>query len=112
MTHNHYPKGAGLGRDADRRKPGLVDFDFTLQHGSRAQRREIVRMLKQYKRAGVPGAAEAADQAELRLAARSSRHWRVRLDNGLAFDVFNPTPCTAMEVLKHYPGAIVEALHD
>ena len=110
MPHHDYPKGAGLGRDRDRRKPGLVDFEFTLQHGSRAQRREIVRMLKQYKRAGVPGAAEAAEQAQRRLAARTSRHWRVCLETGAEIDVFSTTPVTGLQVLKQFPGAVVEAL--
>ena len=64
MPHDNFPKGAGLGRDANRQRPGLVDFDWTMANGSRAQRREILRQLKMYKRQGVPGAAESLADME------------------------------------------------
>lgn len=54
---NNHPRGAGLGRDANRRRPGLVDYEWTMLHGSRAQRREILRQLRTAKRQGNPEAA-------------------------------------------------------
>lgn len=66
MSHANFPRGAGLGRDTNRSRPSLVDFDWTMANGSRAQRREILRQLKMYKRQGVPGAAEALADMEAR----------------------------------------------
>lgn len=69
MSHANFPRGAGLGRDANRSRPSLVDFDWTMANGSRAQRREILRQLKMYKRQGVPGASEALAELEARYGA-------------------------------------------
>lgn len=67
MSAPNHPKGAGLGHDPNPHSPTLIDFEWTMQHGSRAQRREILRLLKMYRRQGVPGSDEA-----LRAIARTS----------------------------------------
>lgn len=108
MPHDNYPKGAGLGRDANRRRPGLVDYDWTLQHGGRAQRREILRQLKTYKRQGHPEAA-----AMLRaLAPESGKVWLVRLAGREPFRVICPQHATAAEIRAQWPGADVEVVHE
>lgn len=66
MAHSDFPKGAGLGRDANRKRPGLVDYDWTMTNGSRAQRREIIRQLKMFKRQGHPEAAAMLAELEAR----------------------------------------------
>lgn len=110
MALNAYPKGAGLGRDVDRRRPGLVDFDWTMQHGSRAQRREIQRQLEMYRRRGVPG----ADDALTTLAGGARRpagvhlRWRVILPGREPFVVSCAHGATASQVRAQWPGAVVE----
>ena len=64
MSHHDYPKGAGLGRDPTPKAPTPVDYTWTMQHGSRAQRREIVRQLKVFVRQGVPGAEQMLREAQ------------------------------------------------
>lgn len=108
MPHDSVPKGAGLGRDANRRRPGLVDYGWTMQHGSRAQRREIVRQLKAYKRLGDP---EAADMLQ-ELTTETGKVWLVRLPGRDPFRVICPQRATADEIRAQWPGADVEAVHD
>lgn len=113
MRDANIPKGAGFGRDANPRKPGLIDFGFTLEHGSRAQRRETLRQLQQFRRQGIPGAAEALADARQRLEVRAYRHWRVSLSGREPFEVLSPTPCTAAEIHGVWPGAQLEPItHD
>lgn len=90
MAHDNYPKGAGLGRDPTPRNPTLIDFEWTMQHGSRAQRREILRQLKMYRRQGVSGAAEAMRSlAEHAHKPESGAHrvWRDDAESGAALEV-------------------------
>lgn len=112
MTFGNLPRGAGLGRDSNRRKPGLIDYDFTLQHGTRAQRREVLRNLKLFARQGVPGAGEALEQAKVYFSKRAQRHWFVRPPGREGFHVVCTTPVTPAEILAQWPGAIVEARDD
>lgn len=105
------PKGAGLGRDADRKRPGLVDYEWTMQHGSRAQRREILRQLKVYRRQGVPGAAEVLNSViEHPHTPQSDAHrvWRVTMPGRPPFVVFVAQGATADEMLLQWPGAALE----
>lgn len=108
MAHDNYPRGAGLGRDANRRQPGLVDYDWAMQHGSRAQRREILRQLKVYKRQGHP---EAAGMLHA-LANQTGKVWLVRLPDRDPFRVICPQRATADEIRAQWLGAAVEAVHD
>lgn len=112
MAHHDFPKGAGLGRDPNPRNPTLIDFEWTVQHGSRAQRREILRQLKMYRRQGVPG----ADNALTSLSSHPRQHeagthrvWRVLLPGREPFTVFVAQGATAEEMLMQWPGATVEA---
>lgn len=110
MAHDNYPKGAGLGRDPNPHNPTLIDFDWTMQHGSRAQRREIMRQLKAYRRQGVPGAAAAFHGMQAYAEARTSLKWIVRLPDREPFSVVCPQRATAHDILRQWPGAIVEAV--
>lgn len=107
MSYSPIPKGSGLGRDANPRRPALIDFGFTMQNGSRAQRREILRTLKGYARSGVPG---AADELRRITAGPVFHTWRVTLPNRKPFVVTVPQGATASEVLAQWPGAKLEAL--
>ena len=115
MSHHDYPKGAGLGHDPGARSGRLVDFDWTMQHGSRAQRREIMRQLKVYRRQGVPGADDAlrtfGDSARQPAGAAGHRAWRVTPPGRAAFVVFCAQGATADEILAQWPGAAVEVAH-
>lgn len=105
------PKGAGLGRDANRKRPGLVDYEWTMQYGSRAQRREILRQLKMYRRQGVPGAAEVMRSiAEHTHQPEAGAHhvWRVTMPGRPPFVVFVAQGATADEMLLQWPGAALE----
>ncbi|MCK0508475.1 hypothetical protein [Aromatoleum anaerobium] len=110
MAHDNYPRGAGLGRDANPRQPGLVDYEWTMQYGSRSQRREIVRQLKMYKRQGQPGAERMLADMQAFAAARTSREWMVSLPGQEPFRVVCPKLSTANEICTQFPGAVVEAL--
>ncbi|MCK2128227.1 hypothetical protein MX652_16270 [Thauera aromatica] len=106
MSTANFPKGAGLGRDPNPYNPTLIDFEWTMQHGSRAQRREILRMLKMQSRQGVPGA-----HAALRTLAgmsRAHRMWRVSLPGRAPFTVFCAQGATADEMRAQWPGAALE----
>lgn len=107
MPHDSFPKGAGLGRDSDRRRPGLVDYGWTMQHGSRAQRREIVRQLKVFKRQGHPEAAGMLHELS-----QTGKVWLVRLPGRDPFRVICPQRATADEIRAQWPGADVEAVHE
>ena len=106
MSHDNYPKGAGLGRDPNPHNPTLIDFAWTAQHGSRAQRREILRLLKMQSRQGVPGADEAL--RTLAGMSRAHRIWRVSLPGRAPFTVFCAQGATADEMLLQWPGAALE----
>jgi len=106
MSHHDYPKGAGLGRDPNPRNPTLIDFAWTMQHGSRAQRREILRQLKQHSRQRVPGADEALQA--LAGTSRAHRMWRVSLPGRDTFTVYCAQGATADEMLLQWPGAALE----
>ncbi|AVR89536.1 hypothetical protein [Thauera aromatica] len=106
MAHDNYPKGAGLGRDPNPRNPTPIDFDWTMQHGSRAQRREILRLLKMQSRQGVPGADEALRSLAGML--RAHRMWRVTPPGRTPFTVFCAQGATADEMLLQWPGAVLE----
>lgn len=108
MPHDNFPKGAGLGRDTNRHRPGLVDFDWTMLHGGRAQRREILRQLKTYKRQGHPEAAGKLHE----LATETGKVWLVRLPGRDPFRVICPQRATAGEIRAQWPGADVEAVHE
>ena len=112
MAHNDIPKGAGLGRDADRRRPGLVDYNFTMQHGSRAQRREILRQMKMYARQGVPGAAAELQRMTAFAEQRTALKWRVYLPDREPFVVVCPQRATANQIIAQWPGAAVEVVYD
>lgn len=106
MSRGNFPKGAGLGRDPNPSSPTLIDFTWTMQHGSRAQRREIMRQLKIYRRQGAPGADEA-----LQTIARTStahRMWCVSLPGRAPFTVFCAQGATADEMRMQWPGAALE----
>lgn len=107
--HANYPKGAGLGRDANPRQPGLVDYEWAMQHGSRAQRREILRQLKVAKRQGHPGAADTLAELQAYATRRASLAWRVSIPGREPFTVICPQRVTAHEILLQWPGAVVEA---
>lgn len=111
MSHDNYPRGAGLGRDPNPHNPTLIDFDWTMQHGSRAQRREILRQLKTYRRQGVPGAAAALHGMRAHAEHRTSLTWRVSLPGREPFTVICPQRATAHDILAQWPGAVVEAIH-
>lgn len=115
MPHSNYPKGAGLGSDPGTRSWRLVDFDWTMQHGSRAQRREILRQLKMYRRQGVPGADDAlrnfGDSAYQPAGTAEHRAWRVMPPGRAAFVVLCSKGATAGEILAQWPGAAVEVAH-
>ena len=106
MSHDNYPKGAGLGRDPNPHNPTLIDFAWTAQHGSRAQRREILRLLKMQSRQGVPGADEAL--RTLAGMSRAHRIWRVSLPGRAPFTVFCAQGATAAEIRQQWPGAALE----
>ena len=106
MSAGNYPKGAGLGRDPNPHNPTLIDFAWTAQHGSRAQRREILRLLKMQSRQGVPGAGEALQT--LAGTPRAHRMWRVSLPGRAPFTVFCAQGATADEMLMQWPGATLE----
>ncbi len=113
MSHDSYPKGAGLGRDPNPHRPTPVNFEWTMQHGSRAQRREILRQLKMYRRQGVPG----ADEVMLSLSERPRRPehnvhrmWRVSLPGRAPFTVFCAQGATADEMRLQWPGAALEVV--
>lgn len=112
----NFPRGAGLGRDADRRRPGLVDFDWTMQHGGRAQRREILRQLKAHKRQGNAEAGSALDALRDRYSPAAgdgaAKVWRIALPGRAPFRVICPQLATAAEILAQWTGADVEAVHD
>lgn len=110
MAHSDFPKGAGLGRDANRSRPGLVDYNFTMQYGSRAQRREILRQMKQYARQGVPGAAVELQRMTAFAEQRTSMQWRVYLPDRAPIIVVCPQRCTANQIIAQWPGAAVEAV--
>lgn len=103
---SHLPKGSGLGRDPNPHHPTLIDFAWTMQHGSRAQRREILRQLKMHSRQGVPGADEALHA--LSGMPRAHRMWRVSLPGRAPFTVFCAQGATADEMLLQWPGAALE----
>ncbi len=105
--HANYAKGAGLGRDANRRRPGLVDYGFVMDNGGRAQRREVLRQLKAAKRAGLPDAAEtlAAFQAH---DSQTAHAWRIILPGRAPFVAWAMQGATAAEVRAQFPGARVE----
>ncbi|AMO36531.1 hypothetical protein [Thauera humireducens] len=107
MSYHDYPKGAGFGRDGNRRRPGLVDYGFVMENGSRAQRREVVRQLKAAKRAGLPDAAEtlAALQAN---EGRPAHAWRITFPGRDPFVAWAMQGATAVEVRAQFPGARVE----
>lgn len=113
MSHNSYPKGAGLGRDPNPRNPTLVDFEWTMQHGSRGQRREIQRQLKMYRRQGVPGADDVLRTLGSVSVHAAGKHnaWRVRLAGRAPFIVLCAQGATADEVRAQWPGAVVEVAH-
>lgn len=114
MSHDNYPKGAGLGRDPNPHRPTPVDFEWTMQHGSRAQRREILRQLKMYRRQGVPGAAEVMRSLSERLRSPDDgahREWRVSMAGRSPFVVFVAQGATANEMLQQWPGAKLEVLN-
>lgn len=73
MSSGNYPKGAGLGRDPNPQRPGLIDFNWAAVHGSRAQRREILRRMKEHVRHRVPGAREALQQMTMLAGVRSGK---------------------------------------
>lgn len=111
MSTGNYPKGAGLGRDTNPHRPTLIDFEWAMQHGSRAQRREILRQLKMYRRQGVPGAAEAMRSlAEHGRKPEPGAHrvWRVTVPGRAPFVVFVAQGATADEMLLQWPGAALE----
>lgn len=56
MSNPAIPKGSGFGRDANPKRPGLVDFVWTAEHGSRAQRRVARKLIRQAARTGHPDA--------------------------------------------------------
>lgn len=104
-----FPRGAGLGRDTNRKRPGLVDYEWTMQNGSRAQRREILRQLKTAKRHGIPDAAGTLAELEAYTTHRTSLAWIVSLPGRAPFTVICPQRVTAREILLQWPGALVEA---
>ena len=107
MAHVNFPKGAGLGRDSNRRKPSPVDYEWTMQHGSRAQRREIVRQLKVFKRQGHPEAEGILRELT------AGKVWLVCLSGREPFRVICPQRATAAEVIAQWPGAVVKEVgHD
>lgn len=111
MAHDNYPRGAGLGGDPGLRSGRLVDFGWTMQHGSRAQRREILRQLKTYRRQGMPGAGDALAELQTYAEHRTSLAWRVSLPGREPFTVICPQRATSHDILQQWPGAIVEAIH-
>lgn len=111
MSTANYPKGAGLGRDPNPMNPTLIDYEWAMQHGSRAQRRQILRSLKLYARQQVPGASEALAGLKLYAEHRTSLAWRVSLSGREPFTVICPQRLTAHEILQQWPGAMVEAVH-
>ena len=82
-----------------------------MQHGSRAQRREILRQLKMYRRQGVPGASDAmrslAEHAH-KPEPGAHREWRVTVPGRAPFVVFVAQAATADEMLLQWPGAALE----
>ncbi len=106
----NFPRGAGLGRDSNPRNPSLIDFDWTAQNGSRAQRREIVRQLKTFKRKGLPGAAEALVDLEATDLRARRKSWRVSLPGRTPFNVICPQHASADEIRSQWPGAELESL--
>lgn len=50
MVYREYPRRASFGNG--REKFPTVPVDFTLEHGSRAQRRLLLRVLKKRKKGG------------------------------------------------------------
>lgn len=110
MTYSNIPRRSGLGRDANPRRPGLIDFDFTIQHGNRAQRREILRQLKSYARAGIPDADEELVRAASTIEKRAAQRWLVAPPGRAPFEVIVPQRATEHEILAQWPGAIVRAL--
>ncbi|MBL8438406.1 MAG: hypothetical protein JNM61_09425 [Zoogloeaceae bacterium] len=58
MSDPSIPRGAGFGRDANRMAPSLIDFRWTARHGSRAQRRAALKLIRQAARDGHPDARE------------------------------------------------------
>ncbi len=107
--HANHPRGAGLGRDTNRRRPGLVDYGWTAENGSRAQRREILRQLKTAKRQGHPEAAETLADFQTYATHRASLVWHVSIPGREPFTVICPQRVTAREILLQWPGAMVEA---
>lgn len=105
MVQANYPKGAGLGRDPNPRTPSMIDFGWTMRHGSRAQRREILRSLRLSLRGGVPGAADALHELE---SARVRRAWLVTPPRRNPFIAVSVQGATADEVQAQWPGAVVE----
>jgi len=110
MSSGNYPKGAGLGRDANPHRPTLIDFEWAMQHGSRAQRREIQRQLKMYHRQGVPGAGDALAvlAGDARRSAGVHLRWRVILPGRAPFIISCVHGATADQVRAQWPGALVE----
>lgn len=52
MSNPSIPKGAGFGRDANAKRPSLIDYAWTAEHGSRAQRRAVRKLIRQAAAAG------------------------------------------------------------
>lgn len=109
MSAGNFPKGAGLGRDPNPKSPTLIDYEWVMQHGNRAQRREILRSLKLSAREQVPGASEALAALKRYAEHRTSLAWRVSLPGREPFTVICPQRPTAHEILNQWPGAVVEA---
>lgn len=107
MAHLNFPKGAGLGHDPNKQQPTPIDYEWVMQFGSRAQRREILRHAKQHQRHGIEGAAVLA--AELEAREKRSDQWIVSLPGSAPFTVLWPHKARAAEILARYPGATVQA---
>lgn len=111
---SNLPKGSGFGRDPNPHSPTLVDFAWTMQHGGRAQRREVLRQIKMYRRQGVPGADAALGSLAAIPRDRASaahRVWRVAPPGRAPFVVFVAQGATAEEMLMQWPGAALEVSH-
>ncbi|MDO9599544.1 MAG: hypothetical protein Q7J47_17635 [Azoarcus sp.] len=112
MSHVNFPGGAGMGRDANRRRPGFVDYGWTAENGSRAQRREALRLLRAAAQQGHRDAAAVLADLQASAQPRTSMMWLVHVPGRPPFRVICPQAATAGEIRAQWPDAIVEALDD
>lgn len=109
--HANHPRGAGMGRDTNRRRPGFVDYGWTAENGSRAQRREAVRIMRNAAKLGDSEAAAALAELQASAQPMAALVWLVRAPGRNPFKVICPQRATASEIRAQWPGSEVEAIH-